>query len=135
LSKKNHKKKNDEQFDLYSAIASDSQPMVTSSFIALENTAHSYQIIQGDLGTNCCNLLKQESVCFDTETTGLDALHAELVGISFSYEKEKFLFFPENQKKHKKLIDAIPFFEKKNIEKIGQNLKYDLKNFLTTTLL
>jgi DNA polymerase-1 len=30
------------------------------------------------------NLSKQSSVCFDTETTGLDALHAELVGISFS---------------------------------------------------
>jgi hypothetical protein len=45
-----------------------------------------------DLGVKLLlqNLLKQESVCFDTETTGLDALHAEL-GISFSFEKERIL--------------------------------------------
>jgi DNA polymerase-1 len=49
------------------------------------------------------NLLKQQSVCFDTETTGLDALHAELVGISFSYEKGKaFMFLPENQEEAQK---------------------------------
>jgi uncharacterized protein YprB with RNaseH-like and TPR domain len=30
-------------------------------------------------------------LCFDTETTGLDALHAELVGISFSTKKGKDL--------------------------------------------
>jgi DNA polymerase-1 len=39
------------------------------------------------------NLLKQQSVCFDTETTGL-SLHAELVGISFSYEKGKAFYVP-----------------------------------------
>jgi DNA polymerase-1 len=44
------------------------------------------------------NLLKQQSVCFDTRTTGLDALHAELVGIPSLMKKEKLLCsFPENQ--------------------------------------
>ena len=49
------------------------------------------------------NLQNQSSVCFDTETTGLDALHAELVGISFSYEKGKGFYvpFPENQQEAK----------------------------------
>jgi DNA polymerase-1 len=126
--------KNDEQFDLFaSAIASDSPTDGHQQFYStLENTAHSYQIVQGDLGIKLLlqNLLKQKSVCFDTETTGLDALHAELVGISFSYEKGKAFYVPvpENQEEAQKLIDAfIPFFENKNIEKIGQNLKYDLK--------
>ena len=76
------------------------------------------------------NLQKQDSVCFDTETTGLDALHAELVGISFSYEKGKGFYvpFPENQEEAQALIEKfIPFFGNENIEKIGQNLKYDLK--------
>ena len=76
------------------------------------------------------NLQKQTSVCFDTETTGLDALHAELVGIAFSYEKGKGFYvpFPENQEEAQILIDKFkPFFENENIEKIGQNLKYDLK--------
>jgi DNA polymerase-1 len=76
------------------------------------------------------NLQNQTSVCFDTETTGLDALHAELVGISFSYEKGKGFYvpFPENQEEVQVLVNKfIPFFENESIEKIGQNLKYDLK--------
>ena len=76
------------------------------------------------------NLQNQTSVCFDTETTGLDALHAELVGISFSYEKGKGFYvpFPENQEEAQVLVNKfIPFFENESIEKIGQNLKYDLK--------
>mgnify|MGYP003322367285 FL=1 len=44
-------------------------------------------------------LLQQNSVCFDTETTGLDALQAELVGIAFSWEKGTgyYLPFPEDR--------------------------------------
>ncbi|MDI6045196.1 DNA polymerase I [Flavobacterium yafengii] len=126
--------KNEEQFDLFgSAIQDDSSDETRHQFYNnLENTAHSYQIIQGDLGLKLLlqNLQKQSSVCFDTETTGLDALHAELVGISFSFEKGKGFYvpFPENQEEAQTLIEKlIPFFENESIEKIGQNLKYDLK--------
>ena len=126
--------KNEEQFDLFgSAIQDDSSEETRHQYYtSLENTEHSYQIIQGDLGLKLLlqNLQKQSSVCFDTETTGLDALHAELVGISFSYEKGKGFYvpFPENQEEAQTLIEKlIPFFENENIEKIGQNLKYDLK--------
>ncbi|OAB28150.1 DNA polymerase I [Flavobacterium fryxellicola] len=123
-----------EQFDMF-AIQNEDQNGVesrTAFYNTLENTPHSYQIIQGDLGLRLLlqNLQKQASVCFDTETTGLDALHAELVGISFSYEKGKGFYvpFPENQEEAHSLIDKfIPFFENEKIEKIGQNLKYDLK--------
>ena len=126
--------KNEEQFDLFgSAIQDDSSEETRHQYYSsLENTEHSYQIIQGDLGLKLLlqNLQKQTSVCFDTETTGLDALHAELVGISFSYEKGKGFYvpFPENQEEAQTLIKKfIPFFENESIEKIGQNLKYDLK--------
>ncbi|MDP3680926.1 MAG: DNA polymerase I [Flavobacterium sp.] len=126
--------KNEEQFDLFgSAIQDDSSEETRHQYYnSLENTAHSYQIIQGDLGLRLLlqNLQNQSSVCFDTETTGLDALHAELVGISFSYEKGKGFYvpFPENQEEAQTLIEKfIPFFENESIEKIGQNLKYDLK--------
>jgi DNA polymerase-1 len=48
------------------------------------------------------NLQNQTAVCFDTETTGLDALHAELVGISFLKKGKGFYVpFPETKKKHK----------------------------------
>jgi DNA polymerase-1 len=76
------------------------------------------------------NLTNQTSVCFDTETTGIDTLHAELVGMSFSFEKGKAFYvpFPENQEEAQVLVDKFkPFFENEAIEKIGQNIKYDLK--------
>ena len=126
--------KNEEQFDLFgSTIPEDTTEETRHKYYnTLENTEHSYQIIQGDLGLKLLlqNLQNQSSVSFDTETTGLDALHAELVGISFSYEKGKGFYvpFPENQAEAQTLIEKfIPFFENENIEKIGQNLKYDLK--------
>ena len=68
------------------------EPTANHSYYAtLENTTHFYQIIQGDLPVKLLlqNLLNQTSVCFDTETTGIDALNAELVGMSFSFEKGK----------------------------------------------
>ena len=126
--------KNEEQFDLFGTTIHDDSSEETRHqyYSSLANTEHSYQIILGDLGLKLLlqNLQKQTSVCFDTETTGLDALHAELVGISFSYEKGKGFYvpFPENQEEAKALIEKfIPFFENESIEKIGQNLKYDLK--------
>ncbi|KRD10811.1 DNA polymerase I [Flavobacterium sp. Root901] len=126
--------KNEDQFDLFGSTSGDedSDAPRTSFYNTLENTEHSYQTVQGDLGIKLLlqNLQKQTSVCFDTETTGIDALHAELVGMSFSYEKGKAFYvpFPESQEEAKTLIEKfVPFFENENIEKIGQNLKYDLK--------
>ena len=126
--------KNEEQFDLFGSTLHDETSDETRHqyYNTLENTTHFYQIIQGELGLKLLlkNLEKQTSVCFDTETTGLDALHAELVGISFSYEKGKGFYvpFPENQGEAQILVNKfIPFFENEGIEKIGQNLKYDLK--------
>ena len=124
--------KNEEQFDLFGANTSEESEVRTSAYTSLENTEHSYQIIQGDLGIRLLmqNLMQQKSVCFDTETTGLDALHAELVGIAFSYEKGKGFYVPfsDSKEQAQELIEKFrPFFENENIEKIGQNLKYDLK--------
>ncbi|MBQ0907278.1 DNA polymerase I [Flavobacterium sp. F-328] len=125
--------KNDDQFDLFGAATTDEDATSRTAFYnTLATTPHAYQIIQGDLGLRLLlqNLQNQSSVCFDTETTGLDALHAELVGISFSFEKGKGFYvpFPENQEEAQVLAAKfLPFFENENIEKIGQNLKYDLK--------
>ncbi len=125
--------KNDDQFDLFGTATTDEDAVSRTAFYnTLATTPHAYQIIQGDLGLRLLlqNLQNQSSVCFDTETTGLDALHAELVGISFSFEKGKGFYvpFPENQEEAQALAAKfLPFFENENIEKIGQNLKYDLK--------
>ena len=127
------KKSNEDQFDLFGFSDEESGEVKTNSnYATLENTNHNYTIIQGDLGTKLFlqNLLNQTSVCFDTETTGIDALNAELVGMSFSWQKGEAFYvpFPENQEEAQVLVDKFkPFFENENIEKIGQNIKYDLK--------
>jgi DNA polymerase-1 len=75
-------------------------------------------------------LLTQSSVCFDTETTDIDALHADLVGFSFSY-KEREAFYvavPQEFEAAKAILhEFAPVFLDISIEKIAHNMKYDLK--------
>ena len=96
------------------------------------STSHFYQNVTGDLGLKLFikQLMRQPSVCFDAETTGLNPLNAELVGIAFSWEAHKGFYvpFPEPFGEAQVLVELFrPFFESSAIEKIGQNLKYDLK--------
>jgi len=98
----------------------------------IKDTEHFYQSVAPGMAMNLFikNLMKQTSVCFDTETTDLDPLQAELVGIAFSWEKTKGFYvpFPSEKEEAQKLIESLrPFFEAEEIEKIGQNLKYDIK--------
>ncbi len=134
IIKKNSAKKGPEnQMDLFGFSDDDQEISQGHSFYAtLETTDHFYQIVQGEIPTRILiqNLMNQKSVSFDTETTGIDALNAELVGISFAWEKGKAFYipFPENQDEAQLLAAKFkPFFENEAIEKIGQNMKYDLK--------
>ena len=133
LKKSLAKKTNENQFDLFGFSDDESdEPKPHSYYASLETTAHLYQVVQGELGTNLFlqNLMNQTSVCFDTETTGIDALNAELVGMSFAWVKGEAFYipFPENQEEAQTLAEKFkPFFESESIEKIGQNVKYDLK--------
>jgi DNA polymerase-1 len=128
------KRTNEDQFDLFGFTDDDGEgsSISNSNYATLETTEHFYQTVQGDLPVKLLlqNLTQQNSVCFDTETTGIDSLNAELVGMSFSFEKGKAFYvpFPENREEAQQLLDKFkPFFENENIEKIGQNIKYDLK--------
>jgi len=98
----------------------------------LDTLKHYYQTINTSLGFDLflSKLLKQNIVSFDTETTSLNALETELVGIAFSWERGTgyYLPFPENRNQCKALILKLnPFFESEKIKKIGHNLKYDIK--------
>ena len=104
----------------------------TSGRKTIKDVPHVYQSVTGTMGLKLFmqNVMKQTSVCFDTETTGLNPLTAELVGIAFSWETGKgfYIPFPENKEEAQELIEHLrPFFESEAIEKIGQNLKYDIK--------
>jgi len=68
--------------------------------------------------------------CFDTETTGLDALKAELVGLSLSIEPKKawYILFPDDRGETLRMLQPLkPLFENRKVLKIGQNIKYDLQ--------
>jgi len=120
------------QFDLFSMPGVGEATVEGSSFKTLKNTPHFYQIADNPLAIEL--LLKkmggQPSVCFDTETTGLNPINAELVGIAFSWEKHKgyYVPLPEDSSKAQEVVEKLrPFFENETIEKVGQNLKFDLK--------
>lgn len=122
------------QFSLFDGGSKAVNTESTNEFIRTDSksAAHFYQHIATGMSTKLFikNLMNQKSVCFDTETTSLDALTAELVGISFSWEAGKgfYLPFPVDADEAQNLIELLrPFFESQDIEKIGQNLKYDLK--------
>ena len=121
-----------DQFDLFSTPDGENNLQLSGGYKNLENTEHFYQTIETDFAIKLLvqNLLKQTSVSFDTETTSIDALTAELVGISFSWEMGKGFYvpLPSNYEEAKHIVNKfLPFFEDESIEKIGQNLKYDLK--------
>ncbi|RXJ52764.1 DNA polymerase I [Gelidibacter gilvus] len=124
------------QFSLFGATPSENsdQAETVSEFTrkTAATTSHFYQSVASGMATKLFiqNLMKQSSVCFDTETTGLDPITAELVGIAFSWEVGKgfYMPFPENREEAQTLIEELrPFFEAETIEKVGQNLKYDIK--------
>jgi DNA polymerase-1 len=120
------------QMDLFSAGGGNTDQATLSSKKDLSNTPHHYQFVNTRLGIDLLvqKLLQQSSVCFDTETTSLNALQAELVGIAFSWEVGTgyYVSVPQEVEKAAVIIDQLrPFFENGQIEKIGHNLKYDLK--------
>ncbi|MFH1005403.1 MAG: DNA polymerase I [Bacteroidota bacterium] len=75
------------------------------------------------------DLSKQKSFCFDTETTGTNANNVELVGMSFSFKKHEAYYVPvpENYNDVHTIVNEFKeLFEDESIEKIGQNIKYDI---------
>ncbi len=122
------------QFDLFATPGTGTvtEEESISGYKTINNTNHFYQHINTLLSRKLLlkKLMQQTSVCFDTETTGLKALEVELIGVSFSYETGKgyYVSFPEDQEETRTILEEFrPFFESLTIEKIGHNLKYDIK--------
>ncbi|MFK2819350.1 DNA polymerase I [Flavobacteriaceae sp. LMIT009] len=121
------------QFSLFDSNDNDtSETTQTHTRNTNATVAHFYQSIIPGLALELFmkKLMLQSSVCFDTETTGIDPIVAELVGIAFSWEQGKgfYIPFPEDKEETQEIIEVLrPFFESERIEKIGQNLKYDIK--------
>lgn len=95
------------------------------------NTLHRYHLIDTpELRESLAHYLSlQESFCFDTETTSVDAVDADLVGLSFAYQKGEafYVTVPADREQAQKVVeDFRAVLEDEKIEKIAQNLKYDM---------
>lgn len=118
------------QLDLFATYEDLDQATSTKSTI--EQNDHLYQFVDNPKAQKILvnNLLKQKVVCFDTETTSLNELEAELVGMSFSYKKGLAYYVPlsEDQGEVLQTLEIFrPFFEKEELVKVAHNLKFDYK--------
>ncbi|MCU0441433.1 MAG: DNA polymerase I [Bacteroidia bacterium] len=110
-------------------VATEEEPSIPKNTI--ENTPHSYHLIDTLEKRKSLleQLLQQTAICFDSETTSLDELTAEVVGLSFSYKTGEAYYvpFPENRDEAQAMMNEFKVvFENDSIIKIGQNIKYDL---------
>ncbi|WP_294280212.1 DNA polymerase I [uncultured Chryseobacterium sp.] len=118
------------QLDLFATYEELDQAAGTKSTI--EHNDHLYQFVDNPKAQKMLvrNLLQQKVVCFDTETTSLNELEAELVGMSFSYKKGLAYYVPvsEDQGEALQTLEIFrPFFEKEDLVKVAHNLKFDYK--------
>lgn len=96
----------------------------------INNTEHNYQLADTPELRKALieKLNKEKSICFDTETTSIDANSAELVGIAYSFKSAEAFYvpIPADEEKAKAIVAEFKnILEDENIEKVGQNLKYD----------
>lgn len=111
---------------------------VTDSFgesASSKTVSHDYQLIdtQEKFSSFVNQLKKQKLFAVDTETTSIDAMRADLVGISFSWQPHKAYYLPVRAPLGQKHLDVnilrkklAPTLEDENVKKIGQNIKYDM---------
>ena len=102
-----------------------------SSLADLKSTPHTYHIADNEeeISKICSILANQKFFCFDTETDGIDPLTAELVGMSFSITKNEawYVPVPANREEATKIVARFsPALQNPEIQKIGQNIKFDI---------
>ena len=121
------------QTDLFGAVVENSnfETIIEENihYNTIENTPHTYHLIstKAERETLIANLLQQAEFCFDTETTGLDALNASVIGLAFSYKATEGYYVSFSLENAAEILTEFkPVFSSKSL-KIAQNLKYDLQ--------
>lgn len=121
------------QMDLFGtqSLVEEQDAVATSEYKTIATEKPSYHLITSpeERKELLEILMNQKCVCFDTETDSLEARHANIVGMSFSYKKKEAFYVatPTNYDEAKKIVEEFkPFFESSTIEKVGHNIKYDI---------
>ena len=103
-----------------------------SSFESLKTTSHEYKLIETEEDARKLFdfFITKQILCLDTETTSINPIDAELVGLSFSVEEGKafYVAIPAEREKAERIVNIFkPLYENTKILKIGQNIKYDME--------
>lgn len=120
------------QGDLFAEFADNSSDEnIYSTLSELKDVPHSYYLIDNEEEiTKFTAKISDLKFCsFDTETTGIDPIECNLVGMSFSFVEGEAYYIPveQNFEKAKNRVELFrKFFENEEILKIGQNIKYDI---------
>ena len=130
-SKSNKKPADTAQTDLFGSNDEGEANLFTSAYKTLESEKPQYKLVESieDCKALAEKLSVLKSFAFDTETTSLNAIQAEIVGISFSFRSKEAYYIPlgtDENKRTEILAVFKPLFENTRIEKVGQNIKYDL---------
>ena len=125
-------KKSSTQLDLFADFTGDgAEETKNRPSQSLKTVVHEYKLVdkEEDMYSLRDLFLTSTFISFDTETTSTEAINAELVGLSFSV-KERQAFYvpvPADREEAQKIVDIFkPVYESEGIQKIGQNMKYDI---------
>ena len=120
------------QPDLFGFFAEEDTADAKNSILTrLEDLSYDYQLVDNKdkMAILAEKLLAQKFFSLDTETTGIDPITAELVGMSFSFAENQAFYVPvpANREEALTIVNIFkPAFENPDSLKIGQNIKYDL---------
>lgn len=103
-----------------------------SKYESLKNTPHEYQLVETEEDARKLFdlFVTKQILSLDTETTSVNPIDAELVGLSFAAEEGKafYVAIPTERKKAERIVNIFkPLYESPEILKIGQNIKYDME--------
>jgi len=117
------------------ATASERSLLSIEQPASAKTVKHDYQLIDTSekFDTFFTELKKQKLFAIDTETTSINAMRADLVGLSFSWQSQKSFYIPLKAPLGSRHLDIktvrnklAPILADQNTKKIGQNIKYDL---------
>lgn len=122
------------QADLFGNMVEGSAMTITPEaalYKTIKDVAHDYHLVEGEdeLKAWVEKAMAQNTICFDTETTGVDAMLASLVGMSFAWNIHEayYIPFPQDEQVREKYLRILaPLFSQESIKWVGQNIKYDL---------
>ena len=121
------------QLDLFAENpTNDSVDSEFSSFESLKTTSHDYQLIENEEEARKLFdfFVTKRILSLDTETSSINPVDAELVGLSFAVEEGKafYVAIPAEREKAQTIVNIFkPLYESTEILKVGQNIKYDME--------